>query len=128
MMQGMMTCMSPAPMGGFGSFACYPVGWGMGMGMSGGMGMGGGMGMDGMGWHQRHHGQWGNRGDGDYTPNDYYQERQSYQGKRNRSRVPGSDSNSGSYDDNNGYDNDWRNNSGGSGYDGNDGSDDYSNQ
>ena len=48
-----MNCVSPAPMGGPGSFACYPSqqmgqgGYGYGMG---GMGMGG-MGMGGMGWH-----------------------------------------------------------------------------
>lgn len=110
MMQGMMTCVSPAPMGGFGSFACYPAGWGMGM--------------DGMDWHHRHHGSWGHGGDFGYTPNDHYQERQTWRGKRDRSRVPGWDNDGGSSGGGNGYDNDWR--SDGSGHDGN-GSDDYPN-
>lgn len=111
LMQGMMTCVSPAPMGGFGSFACYPAGWGMGMDM--------------MDWHsqmRRHHrdrGYWKGSGeDGSDTPNQYYEERQSRD--RNRNRVPGFDSNGSSSD---GYDNDWRSNSGSN--DGNYGSDDY---
>ena len=109
MMQGMMTCVSPAPMGGFGSFACYPAGWGMGMGM----------GMDGMDWHHRHHGSWGD-GEGGYTPNEYYQERQTWRGKRDRSRVPGWDNDSGSSGGGDGYDNDWRSDGDGEG--------DYSNE
>lgn len=74
MMQGMMTCISPAPGGGFGSFACYPAGWG------------GMMGMDMTGWHprMRHSG-----GDQDYWPTPYDQDRQSHRRWRDRTRNDG---------------------------------------
>jgi hypothetical protein len=90
------------------------------------------MGMNGMGWHHMHHGNWNqadrnwNEGeDGAVTPNQYYENRQSYHRSRNCNWVPGSGNNGPSS-----YDNDWRNNSGGSGsgYDDGNGPDDYSNQ
>jgi hypothetical protein len=115
-MGGSMNCVSPAPMGGPGSFACYPT---QQMGQ-GGMGMGGMMGGMMGGWHP-HMGYYGPHhpygyGPGyrdesgygrDYSPNWYYQDRQQYrrgsgsygQGEYDRNRG---------YDGQSQYDNDWR--------------------
>lgn len=84
-----MTCFSPAPLGGPGSFACYPTE------QMGGWGMGGMMGMDGlMGWHHHMHMMNGveHSHDDRNSPNWYYQDRQSYGGKRYYDRNRGNDS------------------------------------
>jgi hypothetical protein len=92
-----MTCFTPTPLGGPGSFACYPTeemgGWGTGMG---------GM----MGWHPHmrmmHDGWQGERyGSDRNAPNWYYHDRQNYGGKQYYDRNRSSD-------DQSQYDNDWR--------------------
>lgn len=89
---GSMNCTSPAPMGGPGSFACYPAQqmgqWGPGGGMMGpGWGM---MGM-GMGWHphMRNFGWYGwNPGgygyDGPYGQDEHGRDAWERYGNRNR--------------------------------------------
>lgn len=128
---GTMTCVSPAPgpMGGPGSFACFPAqgeGQGnmMGPGMmgSGMMGMGNMMGWRGwhphMGWQGWNQGGYGyDQGYG--APGWAYPDRSQYdrgQGYSGSYRSNDYDRNRG-YEGQSQYDNDWRSSGGGYGYD-----------